>query len=465
MKAYRFAGPLLGLTVLFSLGAVPPVAAQTIEFDVPADTPSQATGSYHVTLTRTCPDSFEIRVRGNNDGNVTDPDGPGPQQEKFPVHELLLLFLDTSAQTVPVSALSGGTTAGGAFTGGAWDVALNLGSSSFSAFAAASDALWIGAFGENEFIGSCTLANPNAVTVYVLMSGGSGHDWVLGVALPSAQAPQIACPAATAVPADGNCQATVPDLTAAAMVTYDCPDPIGVTQSPLPGTVVGPGVHLITLTAMDATGNSSRCTTPFTVADTTPPSFTNCPPAPASAIATCTPDGIGAVVNFPPLAATDNCGAASVSYDHAPGSLFPPGSTQVTATALDAAGNSTPCAFTVTVAYAWSGVLQPLNADGSSIFKLGSTIPVKVALTGDSACITNGVFKLYLTKLGSAATGSDLEAVSTSAADSGNTFRYDSNTGQYVFNLGTKGLTEGTWQLRIDLGDGSTNTVQFSLKK
>ena len=33
-------------------------------------------------------------------------------------------------------------------------------------------------------------------------------------------------------------------------------------------------------------------------------------------------------------------------------------------------------------------------------------------------------------------------------------FRYDATSGQYVFNWSTKGLTAGTYQLRIDLADG-----------
>ena len=40
-----------------------------------------------------------------------------------------------------------------------------------------------------------------------------------------------------------------------------------VTQSPLAGTVVGPGAHTITITATDAAGNTSTATTTFTVID------------------------------------------------------------------------------------------------------------------------------------------------------------------------------------------------------
>jgi hypothetical protein len=106
-----------------------------------------------------------------------------------------------------------------------------------------------------------------------------------------------------------------------------------------------------------------------------------------------------------------------------------------------------------------SGVLQPINSDGSSIFKLGRTVPVKVQLTGAAAGITNATLTLYVAEVTSSVVGTDMEAVSTSAADSGNTFRYDSTSGQYVFNLSTKSLAQGTWQLRIDLGDGVSHVV------
>lgn len=47
--------------------------------------------------------------------------------------------------------------------------------------------------------------------------------------------------------------------------------------------------------------------------------------------------------------ASDNCGVVSVTYSQASGSDFPVGTTTVTATATDAAGNSANCSFAVTV--------------------------------------------------------------------------------------------------------------------
>ncbi|HUR32535.1 MAG TPA: PxKF domain-containing protein [Vicinamibacterales bacterium] len=120
---------------------------------------------------------------------------------------------------------------------------------------------------------------------------------------------------------------------------------------------------------------------------------------------------------------------------------------------------------TTQVSLSWSGVLQPINTDDSSIFKQGSTVPVKFKLTGASAPVTNLPAQLFLAQVSNGVIGSELEAVSTVANDGGNTFRYDAASGQYIFNLGTKGMAQGTWQIRVDLRDGVTRTVLVSLKK
>ena len=108
--------------------------------------------------------------------------------------------------------------------------------------------------------------------------------------------------------------------------------------------------------------------------------------------------------------------------------------------------------------------MAPIHLDGGSLFKSGSTIPVKFKLAGASDGIVLDSVKLYAGKVSDAILGTEIEASSTSAADSGNTFRYDASTDEYVFNLATKALNLGTWQLRADLGDGVKHTVLVSLK-
>jgi len=136
-----------------------------------------------------------------------------------------------------------------------------------------------------------------------------------------------------------------------------------------------------------------------------------------------------------------------------------------TITATDNAGNTNTVTITYSVKYAFSGILDPINANGSSLFKAGSTIPVKFTLKDSSgAYVSTANATVTYAKLSDNVYGTDVEAISTSAATTGNVFRYDSTSNQYIFNMSTKGLTAGTYRLTIKLDDGSSYPVQISLK-
>ena len=112
----------------------------------------------------------------------------------------------------------------------------------------------------------------------------------------------------------------------------------------------------------------------------------------------------------------------------------------------------------------------------SSVFKLGSTIPVKFTLACGQTSYGNAVANLFVKKSDSTVAGDVNEAVSTSASTTGNLFRYDATGGQYIFNLSTKnGYTDasgntqafsaGTWTITIKFADGTTKTATFDIKK
>jgi hypothetical protein len=133
----------------------------------------------------------------------------------------------------------------------------------------------------------------------------------------------------------------------------------------------------------------------------------------------------------------------------------------------DAVGNVSDGTASVTyfVQYAYGGVQQPINADGDSIFKLGTTIPVKFQLKdGVGTLITNAVASIASAKVSNNILGDDVETTSTAAASSGNLFRYDATALQYIFNWSTKGLTKGTYQVKIILDDGASYVTIVSLK-
>jgi hypothetical protein len=185
--------------------------------------------------------------------------------------------------------------------------------------------------------------------------------------------------------------------------------------------------------------------------------------SPQPIAATATTNAGTAVTYNKPVATDDFDSTVPVNCTPQSGSNFALGKTTVVCTATDSAGNSTSKNFDVTVTFAWSGVLDPINTDGTSIFKLKSAVPVKFRLTGASAGVTNAVARLYVAKISSGVMGTELEADSNVSATSGNLFVYDGG-GQYHFNWDTKGQQVGTYQLRIDLGDGVSRTVVISLK-
>ncbi len=67
--------------------------------------------------------------------------------------------------------------------------------------------------------------------------------------------------------ADGSGTATVPDFTASVTATDDVTDEANllITQAPLAGTLLGVGVHPVTITVADEAGNEETCSTRFTV--------------------------------------------------------------------------------------------------------------------------------------------------------------------------------------------------------
>ncbi len=100
--------------------------------------------------------------------------------------------------------------------------------------------------------------------------------------------------------------------------------------------------------------------------------------------------------------------------------------------------------------------------DAAKAHRLGSTVPLRLRLCdADGADLSSPERTLTATGLvkvdGSASTAL---ADSSGNANPDSTFRYDPELDGYVYNLSTKGLTRGTWELRFTV-DGSS--VQLAL--
>lgn len=173
----------------------------------------------------------------------------------------------------------------------------------------------------------------------------------------------------------------------------------------------------------------------------------------------------GRIVTFEATALDDYSGPLAASCAPASGSEFPPGATRVSCSARDEAGNVGTGTFVVRVTFSWSGILPPVRSDGSSVFHVGRTIPLKFRLVGESARIPDVTAKLTVREVSHAVHGGVEGPLSPAAAHAGNTFRYDSSADQYVFDLKTAHMPPGTYEARIDMGDGVDRSVRFSLRR
>lgn len=254
----------------------------------------------------------------------------------------------------------------------------------------------------------------------------------------------------------------VPAATCAASDTEDGPSNPTASLSEITGarSAAGLGSQTATCTYTDQSGLSGTATATYSIVDTTAPVLT----IPADQAETAT-SAEGATVTYTAPSAVDTVdGDVTPDCNHSSGETFPLGLTTVTCTATDVEGNKAAKSFKVNVTYSYSGVRPPINADGSSIFKAGSTIPVKFALTGASNGIANAGASLAYTKISNGIEGTTVEATSTSSATTGSLFRYDATSQQYIFNLSSKDLASGTYRLNLVLGDGVTRSVLISLK-
>jgi hypothetical protein len=145
----------------------------------------------------------------------------------------------------------------------------------------------------------------------------------------------LECPGDVSVPNDpGACGAIVnyTEPSGAGCGTVTCDHPSGSFF----------GVGDTTVTCTSSAGPS--CSFTITVADEEDPTI-SCPAdiTVNAPVGTCS-----AVVNFT-VSGSDNCGVPTIVSSPASGSVFPVGTTTVTATATDAAGNTKSCTFNVTV--------------------------------------------------------------------------------------------------------------------
>ena len=139
-----------------------------------------------------------------------------------------------------------------------------------------------------------------------------------------------------------------------------------------------------------------------------------------------------------------------------------------TVTVTDHAGavDSTTRLITVNFNVVGGAFKQPVNDtrnghDLPSIFKYGSTIPLKLEVTDCNGSHPGTLdIRIYWQKLSGGVPQGEVEAVSTSAADTGNHMRFtDPN---YMFNWNTKLVNDQTSTIRIQAEIVSTGQIIYS---
>jgi hypothetical protein len=114
-------------------------------------------------------------------------------------------------------------------------------------------------------------------------------------------------------------------------------------------------------------------------------------------------------------------------------------------------------------------ILQPVNGDGSSTFKQGSTVPLKFRACdaggnsfGPTSAVPNIVASYVLDHTSNGAPGVN-EAVDSTTPDTA--FRWSATDKQWIFNLSTKNLSAGkTYTYKVTLVGGASFTIVFGLK-
>lgn len=155
--------------------------------------------------------------------------------------------------------------------------------------------------------------------------------------------PVITCPADLEVSLDADCEYTMIDFTGQASVSDNCSFNFNLSQSPVVGTDVS-APTTVTLTAVDASGNSSNCTFTVTPVDNLAPTVVCASDITVPFDQNCSYE-IGDYAGF--VTATDNCtNTASIAQNPATGTMIF-ATTAVVFTATDDNGNSSTCSFNV----------------------------------------------------------------------------------------------------------------------
>ncbi|SMG13027.1 gliding motility-associated C-terminal domain-containing protein [Marivirga sericea] len=152
------------------------------------------------------------------------------------------------------------------------------------------------------------------------------------------------CPSDITVSAVANCQSSVNWIPPSFL--DNCDSDVTLTSSHEPRAQFPVGITVVSYTATDNAGNTSTCSFNVIVEDDVAPLFTNC----IADILLSANDDCEQIVEWVTPVVSDNCDPeVNLESDFTSGDSFPVGTTLVTYTAADEAGNTSVCSFNVVI--------------------------------------------------------------------------------------------------------------------
>jgi hypothetical protein len=169
------------------------------------------------------------------------------------------------------------------------------------------------------------------------------------------------------------------------------------------------------------------------------------------------------------LSGVNSCVGSTANGSTLPTS--PVGPHTYTVNASDNAGNTSSKTVSYSVNYRWDGFLQPINDTAHtqltmSIFKSGSTVPVKFQLKdANGNSVQAATLPVWVTPQNVGTTSAPIdETVYTDQPTSGTTFRWDATGQQYIYNWQTPKNPGQVWRICARFDDGQQQCVNIGLK-
>jgi probable HAF family extracellular repeat protein len=244
--------------------------------------------------------------------------------------------------------------------------------------------------GTNAMLSVSLATGAHTLTLRVSDPCGESSLATVSVAVGDTTPPTVSCPANVTPSGSNSCEASMPDLRTQVVVSDNCTaaNNLIVTQSPAPGTILGAGQYVVTVTATDASGNVGSCSTTITVGDDAPPVIVRMPrPFTLSTGDDCqakVPD----LTRF--VRAQDNCTPAKsllITQSPAAGTLLDQGEHTILLTVTDAAGNSATKGVAVHIKDCLAPKIHSITATPNVLSPAnGAPITMQVAVTATDNC-------------------------------------------------------------------------------